>query len=457
MYMELGLGISLSAQSLKGGGAAGTSGPDWRFVTDSVSGSPKNKLTMSGTGGTTIKCRTKIRVNKAVPVLWFGFYSKFLSTSTGLEVATISAAGINMVFGITDSTATGLVARGQGGPTFNVPSGNTTFTYSQGGANGFWTWIRVLASDLGLVNFAADTIYWLKHEYTGTSATDEIAIHDDQAGYGIAGENTLKNQGTANSVDLPGSYSTGGASVVAIDMRPVCCVGQHQGVSDLMFGDSNGWGQGSVAGGGTDNGEGNGGYYGRAHWLAKVPYAKFARQGMRVQWWANAQLFFDMLPFVTDVDDPTGSNDIGSGSRTAAQIKTDKQAFYAAIHTAAPWIRIHPMTILIRCTSSPSSFVTAGDQIIQTNFVQSGSNTQYVVNNEIRAGTLYTGAGIAPFVDLETSIMDASFPGQWKVNGTTSGFTNEGTHLSSPPSSSRVGHQTYGAALQTVVAARAWP
>jgi hypothetical protein len=434
--------IRLQPKTKAGGGGGGASSNTMRFASNSIIGVPKNVFTT-----TTTLSRTCTVITLAVPttdgVLWFGIPGFYVNTS-GIETSLTIASTMSMQVSLNDGTNTGVL--GQGGNTLGTLSGNTTFNLNNGGI----TWVGFSASQLSLSQFPANTPYYLKVDYTGTIG-DTLPVHDDQGTASVTGESWYS--GGTTSLTVAGGNTAGGGTSRSLDSRPCAIACMHGKDAIFAAGDSILYGQGRSGGTGVDTGVGAYGMLGRACYQTGMAYGKYARQGVQATAFTGSNTNYNILAALgTLYLTQPGTNDIGSGGVSLATLKSR----YATMWTALLAVKSNPIyaiDVLIRCSSSSDSWITAAGQTIQSQYAQSAGNVQFDINAYLDAGGV---SNLTGSINLISTVQDAGNLGKWKTDGATTFLeTVDGTHPS------LVGHTALGvslrAALATILGARTTP
>jgi hypothetical protein len=344
-------------------------------------------------------------------------YSGFISSLSSGE-----APGVELDVGNAQSVQVALEFNGQtvqatfsGQQIGSIPSGAVAYDSDP-----------IPASAFGLSQFPANTPFWVR-EYREVPVGGYIARYGSAAG--MTGERQMTGATGLASQLLATGAMTGGTDA-QMYYGPTAIMGDVPCVALVNIGDSINNGANEASPTPNQDGSAGGGYIMRAAFNvggSPLPVLNMAANGTQVQQFVSAntkRLALIKACNITIANDNFGTNDIGTGGRTGAQVWTDRQTAWASLR-ANGITTIIGESILVRTTST-DSFVTATNQTVNTNY-ETGGTGRSVVNTNLRS-TVGQSGGVDILFDTDKMVRDATFPDKWRFNGVASAWTDDGTH-----------------------------
>jgi lysophospholipase L1-like esterase len=289
----------------------------------------------------------------------------------------------------------------------------------------------VYPGQFGLSKFAANTVFWIRQRRTHASVGNRFS---GCVGSAVSGEIAYFSDGlSTNQVPLTGALTlpSGGASISDIQ-QPMAVLGlarRHDiavfGIGDsIMVGNNDSTGDGSAGGG----------------WFARglfnvnsrtIPWGRMGIASSTVNGLvSNFTKRKALLKYYTHAIVHYGTNDMASGSRTAAQTLGDLQTLATALKSfSGSKIRHIALSLVIPRTTSTDSFATVVNQTPVSDF-ETGGTERDALNTSIIAAV--GASGIDAYLDLNTAFADGTALDKWGAPS----FTTDGVHPQPTPHAS---------------------
>ncbi len=268
-----------------------------------------------------------------------------------------------------------------------------------------------LTDALDGLNIPAGALFAIRSYAVGTSG---IVFTGEGAGNSV-GCATFAVSGVSDLTQVGGSFTDTQAGIA---YRPVAILAPTTSPTLALVGDSRPQGLNDLA----SDIYGGRGIFERAI-NKQFGCIRLAASGERLQTvlvangatnYANRKALIDA--YCTHIVSDYGINDLNSGGRTAAELTTDVQSFVTLMGKPTIWSTLEPLA------TSSDSFATTANQT--TNATVNPKRVTF--NASIRNGA----AGISGFLEIADAVEDTRDLGKWKVDGTASKWTSDGTHES---------------------------
>lgn len=325
--------------------------------------------------------RQRFKAKNTLKALTLAFPNWYITDSTYLETGAGAAATITA--------------------SIEYPAGAFTQVKFSGSASGSIADGATLLSDVVSVDMPDGAIFWVRTYLTCTAGIVYSAA---------AGETSPGISGSEIGVSGITDKTMGGAIGDSTGVyAPIVILGTAIQPSIAIHGDSRAFGSGDSEDGSQDSGN-----------LQRTLSDRFvivnlSKSGDRAAKLANGYTKRNAVAdYCTHVIVQTGTNDIRSDGRTAAQVRADNETVAA----------LYPTKTVFGATVEPISTSTDSWATI-ANQTPTGNNSERIAyNNLVRAGL----TGFAGFFDLADVAESSRDSGKWKVTGSAFGYTVDGVH-----------------------------